>query len=249
MMSSRIKFIKPSIFESEVIDSWFTLRNHYLIQTDNDIPGLNLGLNTAEKESIVLKNRKLLAQEIDTNEELIAFGRQIHKTDIKYVIEGGTYQKTDGFVTDTPGLALAIQVADCAAILLADEKNKVIGAAHAGWRGAVANIVPKVIDKMVQLGAEEQHIKAYISPCISQVNFEVGEEVASEFPKEFVDRKKYKKPHVDLKGFIRHQIIQSGMLGSNIELDESCTIEGEQFYSYRRQGQKSGRMMGIIKLK
>lgn len=248
-MSFHINYIKPNIFDSELVESRFTLRNQDLVYTDSAIPGLNLGLNSAEKESIVLKNRKLLLNDLGISDDKIAFARQVHKTDIKYVTEGGVYADTDGFVTDIPGLALAIQVADCASVLFADENNKIIGAAHAGWKGAANDIVPKTIHLMQQLGADAKNIKAFISPCISLKNFEVGEEVASQFPEEFVERLKYKKPHVDLKRFIRHQMIQMGMLASNIELDKSCTISEEQFYSYRRQKKKSGRMMGIITLK
>lgn len=248
MTSSRIKYIEPSIFNNEIVSSWFTLRNQNLVNPENNIPGLNLGLNTEEKESIVAENRKLLLSKIGVSENRIAFAEQVHKTDVEYVTKGGTYTETDGFVTDKPGMALAIQVADCAAVLFGDEKNRVIGAAHAGWRGAVGGIIPKTIHKMEQLGTEIKEINAFISPCISLKNFEVGEEVASQFPNQFVDWDNYKKPHVDLKNFIRHQMMQMGMLSSNIELNNSCTINEDQFYSYRRQKEKSGRMMGIIKL-
>lgn len=247
-MSSRINFIKPELLNNDVISSWFTLRNQETVHPGKDIPGLNLGLNTSEKASVVLSNRQQLMQEIGTEEGHIAYGVQIHETEIEEVTEGGIYEGTDGFVTKKSGLALAIQVADCAAVLMGDEKNKVIGAAHAGWRGAVADIVPKTILRMKKLGAEVKHIKVFVSPCISFQNFEVGEEVAVQFPEPFVDRTNYAKPHVNLKAFIRYQLLNEAIESDHIEVDDSCTIADENFYSYRRQKDKSGRMMGIIKL-
>lgn len=247
-MSSRINFIKPELLNDGIVSSWFTLRNQETVHPEKAIPGLNLGLNTAEKASVVLSNRKQLLQEIGSEEAQIAYGVQVHETDVREVLEGGIYEVTDGFVTKKTGLALAIQVADCAAVLMGDPKNKVIGAAHAGWRGAVADIVPKTIKKMKNLGAEEGHIKVFVSPCISLQNFEVGEEVAVQFPEPFVDRTNYAKPHVDLKAFIKHQLLNEGIESNHIEVDDSCTIANEDFYSYRRQKDRSGRMMGIIKL-
>lgn len=247
-MSSRIDLIKPKLLNDESISSWFSIRNQDSVQPNLAIPGLNLGLNTDEEDEIVLQNRKLLLDEIGLEVHQIAYAIQVHKTRIEEVKHGGTYPNTDGFVTTEPNLALAIQVADCAAVLFGDPKNKVIAAAHAGWRGAAANIIPKTLEKMMRLGAEIKNIKAFISPCISLENFEVGEEVAEQFPDKFVDRDHYQKPHIDLKEFIRFQLLELGMKESKIELDMHCTINDERFYSYRRQNEKSGRMMGIIKL-
>lgn len=247
-MSSQIKFIKPRLLNDESISSWFSLRNHDRIKANLNIPGLNLGLNTDEDEAVILQNRRLLLDEIGLDAHQIAYAIQIHKTNIEVVELGGTYPNTDAFVTTETNLALAIQVADCAAVLFGDPHKRVVAAAHAGWKGAAANIIPKTLKKMMRYGADIDHIKAFISPCISLKNFEVGEEVARQFPDEFVDRDHYKKPHVDLKEFIRHQLLEQGMMESKIELDTDCTINDERFYSYRRQKEKSGRMMGIIKL-
>ena len=248
MMSSHIDFIKPDLLNNEKISSWFTLRNHHIVQVHSHIPGFNLGLNTSEKMSVVLTNRETLLEQINVKSDQLAYAVQVHKTDVKEVTEGGVYKDTDGFVTTKSGLAIAIQVADCAAVLFGDDENGVIGAAHAGWRGAVGNIVPKTVSKMIAAGADLESIKAFVSPCISLENFEVGEEVAAEFPDEFVDRTNYAKPHVDLKEFIKHQLLSEGLLESHIDVNESCTISNENFYSYRRQKEQSGRMMGIIKL-
>jgi YfiH family protein len=146
------------------------------------------------------------------------------------------------------GLTLAIQVADCAAVLLWDENRKIIGALHAGWRGAVGEIIYIGIEKMMKQGASPSDMKAFISPCISIRNFEVGQEVADQFPPEFVDYSTFKKPHVDLKGFIKDQLMNKGLSEHNIEVRSECSVSNESFYSYRREGKKSGRMMALIQI-
>lgn len=248
MKSSQIEIIHPNKLNREGISSWFTLRNHENINSDHNIAGLNLGLNTDESQEIVNQNRKLLMKELGIEEQQFAYAKQVHKTHIERIDKGGEYPDTDGMVTNKENLVLAIQVADCAAILLGDSKNRVIGAAHAGWRGAVGNICIKAVDQMKDLGADPKYIKAFISPCISLKNFEVGPEVAEQFPSRYVDFTSFKKPHVDLRLFLKDQLKSMEIVDGNIEVNQNCTIENENLYSYRRQKEKSGRMMALIKL-
>lgn len=249
MKSSQIDFIRPKKLNDARIFSWFTLKNSHLIENKQRIPGLNIGFNSNEEQDILLHNINMLATAIRTNTSNLALANQVHKTNVQIVTEGGIYPETDAFVSNTLGIGLGIQVADCGAVLLGDSLNQVIGAAHAGWRGAVDEIVPKTINKMEELGADVSHIKVFVSPCLSIHNFEVGEEVASQFSEQLVDRVNFEKPHVDLKGLIKNQLLSSGINFSNIEIDNRCTIDHEDlFYSYRRGKEKSGRMVGIVKL-
>ncbi len=249
MTSSHIEFIRPEKLNNTRIFSWFSLKNAHLKEELQQIPGLNVGFNSKEKPDIILHNLNLLSSELRMKPSNLALAEQIHKTNIKVIIKGGIYPETDAFVSNTPGTALGIQVADCGAILFGDSINRVIGAAHAGWRGAVNQIVPKTIHKMLELGAELDQIKVFVSPCIARHNFEVGEEVAKEFSDHLVDRQQYEKPHVDLKGLVKDQLLEEGIDENHIEIDERCTIDHENlFYSYRREKEKSGRMVGIIKL-
>ena len=249
MNNSPIEFIRPENLNSESVKSWFSLKNPAFGVEGSTIPGMNVGLNSKEPEHIIQSNFKYLAQAIDTPGEQIALARQVHQTEVRLVDNGGIYEGTDGFISVTPGLALAIQVADCGAVLFGDAENKVIGAAHAGWRGAVGGIVLKTIQKMMELGAEAESIRVFVSPCLAQHNFEVGDEVAKHFSEHLVDRVNYAKPHVDLKGLIKNQLLDSGIREEYIQLDDRCTIDHESlFYSYRREGEKSGRMVGVIKL-
>jgi hypothetical protein len=240
-------FLIPSIFDSKEISSWFTKKGES-VQDNFKIEGLNFGFNTDEDKEIVKGNRNFLANTISTPITNIAFANQVHGTEILEVSEGGIYDNIDGFITKKKGLALAIQVADCAAVLLADANKGIISAVHAGWRGAEAEIVPKALQKMVAFGSDLKDVKIFISPCISQEKFEVGDEVADQFPEEFVDRKTFSKPHIDLKGFIEDQLLNAGVFKSNIEIESSCTFSDQDYYSYRRDGKKAGRMMGIIKI-
>ncbi|MFU8859983.1 MAG: peptidoglycan editing factor PgeF [Cyclonatronaceae bacterium] len=214
------------------------------------IPGINLGLNTNEDAARVFEKREWFLNTLDIPVSSVAFARQVHSADVLYVKRPGTVDGADGFVTDQNGLALAIQVADCAAVFLADLAGGVIGAAHAGWKGAAGNIVLNTIAQMQAKGAKPDNMRAWISPCIGTARFEVGDEVAGQFPEEFVNRTGFKKPHVDLKGFIKSQLLISGLAGDRIYTDPGCTYDdSERFYSYRRQKERAGRMMGIIMLR
>lgn len=249
-LRTELSVIEPELVKSdEGIRAWFTLKNREFGLKKNKIPGLNLAFNTSEQKGVVAQNRLALLESLQIDPDWVAYADQVHSNRIQVVTQGGTYPATDGLITQIPGLTLSIQVADCAAVLLWDSTNKVIGALHAGWRGAVGDIVPKGIEMMIGQGANPQNIKAFVSPCLSLKNFEVGQEVAEQFPARFVDYESFRKPHVDLKKFLRHQMEVSDILTSNIEIRKECTIEQEEdFYSYRREGEKSGRMMGLIQI-
>lgn len=210
---------------------------------------MNIGFNSKDTQDVILHNLDVLTQNTGVNRKKLALAHQVHGTEVTIVEDGGVYEDTDGFVTNTSGVSLGIQVADCGAVLLGDFKNKVIGACHAGWRGAVGEIVPKTVSRMLELGAEVKNINTFISPCLAAHNFEVGDEVAIQFPEHLVHRNGYPKPHVDLSGLINDQLLQAGVLPEHIEMDGRCTIDHQElFYSYRREKEQSGRMLGIITL-
>ncbi len=231
------------------MEAFFTLKNEEKMVGKGFIPGLNLGFNTGGSAPVVAENRSRLLSQEGIAPDWIAYADQVHGTRVRAVTEGGTYGETDGLVTQIPDLALAIQVADCAAVLMADPAARVIGAVHAGWRGAAGDILPKAIDLMKELGASTGNMRAFISPCISFKNFEVGPEVAELFPEDFVDYSRYEKPHIDLKGFLEQQLAGAGVERDHIEVHEGCTVEqGDKYYSYRREKERSGRMLGVIRM-
>lgn len=249
LSNKQLELIRPEVLNrSDGIQAWFTCKNAAYFGTEQYVPGLNLGFNTNEQKSVVARHRRELLSVLKIDENKIAYAEQVHGNEVRIVEESGTFQGVDALVSKTPGLTLAIQVADCAAVLMADPGNGVIAAVHAGWRGAAGDILPKTIRKMVELGAQESSIYAFISPCISEHNFEVGPEVAEKFPAEFINYESYQKPHVDLKGFLNHQLLGQGLKKDSIEVHKGCTVDdARQFYSYRREQQESGRMLGLIR--
>ena len=149
-LQTKFSLIEPALLaESEKVQAWFTLKNSKYGLDGTKIPGLNFGYNTKETKELVTANRLTLLSHLRLDPEWVAYADQVHSNRIQVVTEGGTYPSTDGLITQIPGLTLGIQVADCAAILLWDSTNQVIGALHAGWRGAAGDIVPMGIEKMV----------------------------------------------------------------------------------------------------
>jgi len=206
----------------------------------------DMGINTVTPLELTESNRSKFVAEIGLNPDSLAIVRQVHGTDVIIADQAGVLGEADGLITDKPGLNIGILVADCAAVLVCDPKNRVIGAFHAGWRGAAGGILINGLDKMRNLGGSEFYV--WMSPCIGLNAFEVGEEVASQFPKEFVHINGYEKPHVDLKSILISQMQDIGVQRDRIFSDSRCTFEDTNLFSYRRQGKESGRMLGVIGL-
>jgi len=245
-----MKLLEAGIFKPyKSVAAFFTEKNSTFVNTNKKIPGLNFGLNTGISEKDIKKNIELVCKEVGWKDSKFVLGEQVHDTHVEFVNSPGIYPETDAFITNKSNLILGIQVADCAVVLLSDPENGIIGATHAGWRGAIAGIVKKTVNLMISAGARPDRMIAYISPCISQENFEVGQEVAAQYPVEFVDYTSYKNPHLNLKGFLKNHLEQTGVPSKQIEVSKCCTVnDAEKFYSYRREQKKSGRMLGLIKL-
>lgn len=242
---SAFEVIYPRIWkDSPSIKAVFSTRSLHW-NSDREIQGLNLSVSTDDDRDVVMENRRLFFEFLGLKDSNVARGKQIHSNIVHTVTEGGIHKDGDGFVTNKKDVAVSVLVADCAAILLSDEEAGVIGALHAGWRGTVSRIVDQGISAMTTLGANPNHIKAYISPCISEACFEVGDEVAEQFPPKYVTRHS-PKPHVNIRAYLEEQLIDNGIDPSHIEHGFECTYSDQRYHSYRRDGSKSGRMMAII---
>lgn len=228
------------------IKAGFTYAMRESINQDESISGLNFGDNTTTSLGVVKHNIQLLNDELEHNGH-IALAEQVHGARIADVNKPGYYYGVDGLVTSAPDLLIGVKVADCAAILMADTNTGVIAAVHAGWRGAASNILPAAVQKMEEKGASAEQIYCYISPCITKENFEIGEEVAEQFPSEFIDRTIGKKPHLNLKAFLKQQLTELRVRKSRIEIDLRCTINDNSFYSFRRERDNAGRMLAFIR--
>ncbi|MEM8484757.1 MAG: peptidoglycan editing factor PgeF [Bacteroidota bacterium] len=212
---------------------------------------LNLGLSTADHSDDVHENRKRLFERAGFSVDQLAITGQVHGTEVLDVDAPGLYVGYDGMVTRAPNLLLCLSAADCASVLIADPVNRVIGACHAGWRGTVGRITVKTVERMLAHGAALENLKAYVSPCISASQFEVGPEVASQFAPAFVCSIPGKeKPHVDLKKALQFQLLEVGIQENAIEISPHCTFtETDRFFSHRAEHGKTGRLMGFIGLK
>lgn len=175
--------------------------------------------------------------------------KQVHGNQIVWASDTAGLVEADGLI-GRPEQLLTIRVADCMALLFYCPKPRLTAAVHAGWRGIDAHVHTKALSMLVEKGGDLGSILVWASPCISQKHFEVGEEVASKFQETYVDRKHYAKPHVDLKQRVFDDLVAKGLRSENIEMDARCTFEDERaFHSYRRDGEKSGRMLAFIGVK
>lgn len=211
---------------------------------------LNLGLSTDDADANVRENRRRLFEGLGFGPDALAIAGQVHGAEVEVVDRGGLYRGTDGLATRTPGVLLCISAADCAAVLLADAEAGVVAACHSGWRGTVANIAARTVERAAALGAEPARLRAYVSPCISAEHFEVGEEVAAHFDDAFVRRPEgAPRPFVDLKGAIAAQLRAAGVRPAHVEVDPHCTVaRRDRFFSYRAEDGRTGRMMGFVGL-
>lgn len=206
---------------------------------------MNLGGSEDVKERIS-RNRQLALKALKLQHHKLATLKQIHSTNVCVAAEGA--QEGDALVTNKSGLVLAVSVADCYPILFEDPKNKVIAAVHAGWRGTVGGIVKNTLSKMIELGAEAAEIKVAIGQGISQKNFEVGDEVLKQFKDAGFSKDYFESNHINLAACNQKWMMDMGLKASNIWNLNRCTFE-EDFFSYRRDKGKTGRMWGLIGLR
>lgn len=249
-MQTRAPVLRPRIFaEVPSVTAGVSTRKGGVSGPPYDT--LNLGRHVGDDPSSVEENRRRFCAALDTDPAWLATAGQVHGSTVR-VIEAPRHEPfCDGLVTTTPGLLLAIATADCAAVLLADPTNTVAGACHAGWRGAVARIVPDTVARMEDEGADPAQIRAYVGPCLSRSAFEVGPEVATRFDEEFVhEQDDGPRPHVDLKAALRRQLEEAGIPRDNVEVSARCTMtDPETFFSYRASDGTTGRMFGAVVLR
>ncbi len=184
--------------------------------------------------------------------------RQVHGTDIlaidrRTAMASGNY---DAIVTNQPGVLVAVETADCVPILLLDPSRGVYAAVHAGWRGAMGGIVTKTVKVMQdRFGSHRRAIRAAVGPSIGVCCYEVNGTVLTPLTRGFpywadvVENVKGTKAHLDLRGFNRRQLEEAGISPDRIETVNLCTAcHPDLFYSYRRDGARTGRMMSGIGL-
>lgn len=220
--------------------------------------GLNCGPGSSDQSEIVQINRARVAEAMGVAADHLITVHQVHSADVVTVTGPmGTRPRADAMVTNVPGVALAVLTADCQPVLFADVGNGVIGAAHAGWRGALDGVLEATVAAMEGLGADRRRIKAVIGPSISQAAYEVGPEFIDAFLAEDPDNARFfangagGRYQFDLPGFGLHRLRQSGI--GQAEWTRHCTYgDPERFYSYRRTTHAGeadyGRLISTIRL-
>jgi hypothetical protein len=203
---------------------------------------LNLGGSEDAPEKIA-ENRKIALEELDLSIYNLSNLKQVHGTHVCLAKVG--QQEGDALVTNQKNLVLAISIADCYPLLFHDPINHVIGAAHAGWRGTVSKIAANTISEMMKLGAKTENIQVAIGQGICQNKFEVGNEVIEQFKNAGFPSSCWKENKIDLIACNKHVLFGVGILVKNCWSMNRCTFE-DDFFSYRRDGGKTGRMWAVI---
>lgn len=212
---------------------------------------LNLGINTDDDPANVAENRRRFCSALGFLPEQMAWSRQVHADQIRLVTEPAGSEGFDAFITNRPGILLAVSVADCAPILVYDLKNNALGAAHAGWPSTAARIVEKMLTRMeAEFGTKGSDCYAWVGTCIDECSFEVGEEVAVKFADEFkrFDARRGKFL-VDLKKANVAQLRAFGILENQIGISPFSTVlNNEDYFSHRKEKGTTGRMLAAIGL-
>lgn len=206
---------------------------------------LNLSQSVGDDEAIVEANRRVLLHALGDGPRALAWMRQVHGAGVVSASPGQS-QEADAMFSGSPALALAVQVADCAPVLLADPHARLVGAAHSGRPGTAAGVVPALVTAMIDAGAEPARMHALVGPAVCGRCYEVParmrDEVAAAVPGSVCVTRKG-TPGIDLRAGLHAQLARCGI--SAIADDPRCTAESAELYSYRRDGD-TGRFAGVI---
>ncbi|MDB5703367.1 MAG: polyphenol oxidase [Sphingomonas bacterium] len=219
--------------------------------------GLNVGIGSDDDAEAVAKNRRLATEAVLPGARLLTL-YQTHSADVVRALTAFDDRPPgDALVTDRPGLALGILTADCTPVLLADREAGVVGAAHAGWKGAIGGVTDAAIAAMEKLGARRERIAAAIGPCIARASYEVDDGFARRFEADDPANERFFAPgkhghhQFDLEAYVAHRLAAAGlakieMLGLDTYADE------DRFFSFRRATHRGepgyGRQISIIAL-
>ena len=223
------------------------------------VAGLNVGSGSNDNPAAVFRNRGLAIAAIRPGAELASV-HQVHSAEVVPVTRAWPLEerpRADGMATDRPGILLGIVTADCAPVLFADLDAGVVGAAHAGWRGALAGVTDATITAMERLGARREHIHAAVGPCIGQASYEVDEDFRARFLADDPDNARFfaesaaGRPHFDLEDYVVHRLVAAGI--DEVEaLNLDTYADADRFFSYRRATHRGepdyGRQLSAIAL-
>ena len=246
------------VFRSAVLDADAGVRHGFFTRqggvSEGPFASLNCGFGSGDSPHRVVHNRAIAMDCLGLPADRLVTARQIHSATVVTVERPWRREeapRADGLVTATPGIALGVLAADCAPILLHEPVAKVIGAAHAGWRGALAGVAEAVIAQMTALGAERRRIRAAIGPCITQRSYEVGPEFPQPFLAEdqgaagyFIRAPRDRHFLFDLGGYLADRIICAGIASADVAAHDTVAEEAH-FFSYRRSCLRGASSFGL----
>jgi len=248
---------EPLAAASHIRHGFFTRRGG---TSEGIYASLNCGLGSDDDKARVHENRRRAMAEIGFDESALLTVYQIHSADVVTVTgksDDTRAVRADAMVTAKPEIALGVLAADCAPVLMADAENKVVGAAHAGWRGAVSGVIEATIAAMGSLGAEPSRITAVIGPCIGQDSYEVGAEFPQPFQQQDPANDRFFTPgtredhwQFDLTGYVLSRLAAAGVAAASAL--GADTYADENLFSYRRTCHRGepdyGRNLSVIAL-
>lgn len=211
--------------------------------------GMNLSFRVGDERKNVEENRRRFFDVLGFDPDRLALPRQCHSANIKIADSPAEFESTDALITTSAGLPLVITVADCLPVVLYDPGKSVLAHIHAGWRGTAQRIVGKCVRMMSeQFGVSPGSLIAFLGPSAGVCCYEVGPDVAGQFSPAH-QQNRSGRTYLDLKTANESQLLECGLAQANIEISEWCTICNPGiFHSYRREGERSGRMMAAVSI-
>ena len=217
---------------------------------------LNFSISVGDADDSVQTNLGIAARTLGVEPGRVLFVDQVHGVTVHTVSGALSTDQTvalqgDAVASRDPSVACAVRIADCAPVLLADAASGAVVAVHSGWRSTQQNIVGHALRALSALSHGPTRVLATVGPHIEACCFEVGDDVAEALSKcspatDVIVAGKRERPHVDLRRVIEAQLIDGGVEAANIEHVRGCTVCNGSFFSYRRDGKQSGRMLAAI---
>jgi len=198
--------------------------------------------------SFFSKKWEEVTRKIGINPDKIVYARQTHSNCIRYVVTSGFAGECDSLITNRKPVILSIRVADCIPIFLYASDSDSIGLVHAGWKGTASGITERTVKEMIRrFGSRTESIEVYMGPSIRSCCFKIQGDVSTLFSDKFLRKNKKSGVYLDLQEANRHQLLSYSIKDKNINIDDRCTVcNSEVFFSFRRDGNKAGRMLCII---